>query len=98
MAAGLGGEDCQAGGRRGAGSDHDADRLPQVRRPHPHRPLLPGPVLTGGLGRYVPREWMLVDAYTAANRGDYSEIKALHNLFKKPYDEQPELEVRSPLP
>jgi len=55
-------------------------------------------VLTGGLGRYVPREWMLVDAYTAANRGDYTEIKALHNLFKKPYDEQPELEVRSPLP
>ena len=45
------------------------------------------------MGRYVPREWMLVDAYTAANRGDYSEIKALHNLFKKPYDEQPEMEV-----
>lgn len=38
--------------------------------------------------KYVPREWMLVEAYTKANAGDYSELEALHELFKHPYDEQ----------
>ena len=37
--------------------------------------------------KYVPREWMLVRAYTAAQQGDYSTIRELHELFKHPYDE-----------
>ena len=37
--------------------------------------------------KYVPREWMLVRAYTGAQQGDYSTIRELHELFKHPYDE-----------
>ena len=37
--------------------------------------------------KYVPREWMLVRAYTAAQQGDYSNIRELYKLFKNPYDE-----------
>ena len=39
--------------------------------------------------KYVPREWMLVEAYTAAAKGDYSVVHRLQELFRKPYDEQP---------
>lgn len=42
--------------------------------------------------KYVPREWMLVEAYTAANRGDYSVVHELYELFRHPYDEQPRFE------
>ena len=42
--------------------------------------------------KYVPREWMLVDAYSAAARGDYSEVHRLQRLFQNPYDEQSEFE------
>jgi len=44
--------------------------------------------------KYVPREWMLVEAYTMANNGDYSMLHELHELFSHPYDEQPEREAR----
>jgi hypothetical protein len=44
--------------------------------------------------KYVPREWMLVDAYTKAKSGDYSEVEALHELFKHPYDEQESIEAK----
>ncbi|CAE7899483.1 selO, partial [Symbiodinium microadriaticum] len=40
--------------------------------------------------KYIPREWMLVQAYDAAAKGDYSLTHELHRLFLKPYDEQPE--------
>jgi len=40
--------------------------------------------------KYVPREWMLVEAYDAAYQGDYSIVHSLHGLFSKPFDEQPE--------
>lgn len=40
--------------------------------------------------KYVPREWMLVEAYDAASGGDYSVVHDLHTLFLKPYDEQPD--------
>eukprot|EP00435_Cladocopium_sp_Y103_P021343 s1892_g5.t1 len=40
--------------------------------------------------KYVPREWMLVEAYDAASRGDYSITHNLYQLFRRPYDEQPE--------
>lgn len=35
---------------------------------------------------YVPREWMLVRAYEAAYRGDYSLVRELHELFERPYE------------
>lgn len=39
--------------------------------------------------KFVPRESMLVDAYTAAQRGDHSVVRALMEVFRRPYDEQP---------
>ena len=43
--------------------------------------------------KYVPREWMLVEAYTAAHAGDYAPLRRLHALFERPFDEQPEHEA-----
>ena len=43
--------------------------------------------------KYVPREWMLAECYNRAADGDYAELFALHELFKRPYDEQPEKEA-----
>lgn len=43
--------------------------------------------------KYVPREWMLVSAYTAAEGGDYAQLLALQQLFRRPFDEQPEHEA-----
>ena len=40
--------------------------------------------------KYVPREWMLVTAYKAAETGDYEPMHTLHQLFKTPYDEHPQ--------
>jgi len=37
--------------------------------------------------KYVAREWMLVEAYDRAARGDYSEVRALYDLLLAPYDE-----------
>ena len=37
--------------------------------------------------KYVPREWMLVEAYDAAAAGDYGPVNALQELFKDPYAE-----------
>lgn len=39
--------------------------------------------------KYVPREWMLVDAYRNAGQGDYSLVHELYDLFLEPYAEQP---------
>jgi uncharacterized protein YdiU (UPF0061 family) len=44
--------------------------------------------------KYVPREWMLTEAYAAANSGDYSKVHFFQDLFRKPFDEQPEMEER----
>jgi len=38
--------------------------------------------------KYVPREWMLVDAYEAANRGDYALVHELQDVFSQPFVEQ----------
>ena len=43
--------------------------------------------------KYVPREWMLVEAYKAAERRDHAPLQRLHQLFKRPYDEQPDAEA-----
>lgn len=45
--------------------------------------------------KYIPREWILVECYSAAIEGDYSLIDELYQLFKNPYDEQsPEMEAK----
>lgn len=44
--------------------------------------------------KYVPREWMLVGAYAAAQEKNFGPMLELHELFKRPYDEQPEFEAR----
>jgi len=42
--------------------------------------------------KYVLRNYMAQLAIDAADKGDYSIINELHELLKKPYDEQPEAE------
>lgn len=37
--------------------------------------------------KYVLREWMLVDAYTAAGDGDYQLLHGLYQLIQRPYEE-----------
>ena len=37
--------------------------------------------------KFVLREWILVDAYSAAATGDFSLVEELHELCKSPYDE-----------
>jgi uncharacterized protein YdiU (UPF0061 family) len=37
--------------------------------------------------KYVPREWMLAEAYTAAELGDFTVIHQLQHLFAAPYAE-----------
>jgi len=45
--------------------------------------------------KYILREWMLVDAYTAASRGDMGPAKELHALVKRPYDDHgPDLNLK----
>eukprot|EP00536_Pseudo-nitzschia_multiseries_P014767 jgi/Psemu1/262412/estExt_Genewise1Plus.C_7660001 len=42
--------------------------------------------------KFVLREWILVEAYSAAASGDFSIVEDLHDLCKHPYDEgTPEL-------
>lgn len=38
--------------------------------------------------KFVPREWMLVGAYTAAEAGDAGPLLALQALFREPYAER----------
>ena len=44
--------------------------------------------------KYILREYMLVDAYESANKGDYRLVNELFKLIQKPYDEQPEFEAK----
>lgn len=37
--------------------------------------------------KYVPREWMLVEAYRAAAQGDTAPLERLQGLFASPYSE-----------
>jgi len=38
---------------------------------------------------YTWREWMIVPAYEEAEKGNYSKIKELQDIFSNPYLEQP---------
>jgi uncharacterized protein YdiU (UPF0061 family) len=41
--------------------------------------------------KYIPREWMLVEAYrSATDAGDYSLVHKLHEVLQDPYSEQSE--------
>ena len=42
--------------------------------------------------KYVPRNWMLFEAYEAADRGDYTPVRGMLSMLSKPYEEQPEFE------
>ena len=42
--------------------------------------------------QYVPREWILKEAYTSAISGNYTLVHELQELFERPYDEHPEYE------
>lgn len=42
--------------------------------------------------KFIPREWMLASAYTAAEEGDHSVLEELLELLCTPFDEHPELE------
>jgi uncharacterized protein YdiU (UPF0061 family) len=44
--------------------------------------------------KYVPREWIMADAYTKAEEGDLSGVQQLAALFAAPFDEQPQHEAR----
>lgn len=44
--------------------------------------------------KYVPREYLLVQAYDKAAQGDYSLVHELYKLFSRPYDEQPDMEAK----
>ena len=37
--------------------------------------------------KYIPREWMLAEAYTKAEAGDFSAVHQLAEVFSRPYDE-----------
>mmetsp|Transcript_32987 Transcript_32987/g.53107 ORF Transcript_32987/g.53107 Transcript_32987/m.53107 type:complete len:701 (-) Transcript_32987:985-3087(-) len=37
--------------------------------------------------KFVPREWMLVEAYETANKGDFALVHQLHELLLDPYGE-----------
>lgn len=42
--------------------------------------------------KYIPREWMLAEAYTGAEADNHTALHALEQLLLRPYDEQPEYE------
>ena len=40
--------------------------------------------------RFVPREWLLIEAYTAAENGNYEPFNTLYHVLQRPYEEQPD--------
>lgn len=44
--------------------------------------------------KYIPREWMLVQAYQKAEEGDYTFLHELQTLFLNPYEEQFQFEKK----
>jgi uncharacterized protein YdiU (UPF0061 family) len=44
--------------------------------------------------KYIPREWMLIEAYQAAEQWNLEPLQRLQTLFEHPYEEQQEYESR----
>jgi uncharacterized protein YdiU (UPF0061 family) len=42
--------------------------------------------------QYVLRNYMLQNAISAAEKGDYSEVRTLLDLMRRPYEDQPGME------
>jgi uncharacterized protein YdiU (UPF0061 family) len=42
--------------------------------------------------KYIPREWILVRAYTDAEKGDYTTLWKCQQIFERPYEEQMDYE------
>jgi len=40
--------------------------------------------------KYIPREWILAEAYTKAEKGDFSTLTELNTIFANPFDEHSE--------
>ena len=40
--------------------------------------------------KYILRNHLAQDAIAQAERGDFGEVRALHELLRRPYDEQPD--------
>ena len=57
----------------------DGERSAEIRRTSP---------------KYTPREWMLAEAYRAAEKSDFAPLEELAALFRAPFDEHPELEAK----
>ena len=57
----------------------DGERSAEIRRTSP---------------KYTPREWMLAEAYRAAEKSDFGPLEELAALFRAPFDEHPELEAK----
>lgn len=51
-------------------------------------------VMRAASPKYVPREWMLKEAYEAAQQGEFSLVHELFEVFKQPYAEQESYEKR----
>lgn len=48
--------------------------------------------------KFILRNYLLQNAISAAENGDFSEVKKLQKIIKKPYDEQPQNEICAALP
>ena len=48
--------------------------------------------------KYILRNYLAQNAIEAAQNGDYSKVNELHEVLKKPFDEQPEFEEYAALP
>ena len=83
--------DGRGGGGGGGGSDGDGDgdgdaavvAAEAERRARAMRLVSP---------KYVPREWMLAEAYKGAEQGNHTAVHTLQRLFSRPFDEQLEFE------
>ena len=47
-------------------------------------------VVTFSIDRYVPREWLLARAYTAAEAGDCQPLNEAMQVFGSPFDKHPD--------
>lgn len=64
-------------------SSHDASRKTRMNQVNP---------------KYILRNYLAQEAITAAQNGDYSKVRTLHQVLKSPFDEQTEYDEYAKLP